>query len=40
MTTRPVRLEQGTKRYGALAAVNSVDLEIEAGALLLMDKPP
>ena len=36
MTTGAVRLEQVTKRYGALAAVNSVDLEIEAGALLLM----
>jgi len=36
MTTGPVRLEQVTKRYGALAAVNRVDLEIEAGALLLM----
>jgi len=36
MTTGTVHLEQVTKRYGALAAVNRVDLEIEAGALLLM----
>ena len=36
MTAVPVHLEQVTKRYGALAALSNVDLEIEAGARLLL----
>ena len=36
MTTGPICLEGVTKRYGALAALSSVDLEIEAGAQLLL----
>lgn len=36
MTARPISLEGVTKRYGALAALSSVDLEIEAGAQLLL----